>query len=51
MIDEKVDLEKSSKILRIEILGRSAAVSVLKPEENRSLHKSLSSGSSKKKVA
>jgi tRNA(Ser,Leu) C12 N-acetylase TAN1 len=41
LIDEKVDLEKPNKILRIEILGKSAAVSVLRPEEIFSLHKTL----------
>lgn len=39
LIDEKVDLENPDKILRIEILGNSAAVSVLKPEETFSFQK------------
>jgi tRNA(Ser,Leu) C12 N-acetylase TAN1 len=50
LIDEKVDLEKPNKILTIEILGKSAAVSVLKPEEIFSLHKTLSFTSSKREV-
>ena len=51
LIDEKVGLEKPNKILRIEILGRSAAVSVLRPEEIFSLHKTLSLANLKKEVA
>lgn len=33
LIKEKVDLEHPDKILRIDILGESAGISVLKPEE------------------
>jgi tRNA(Ser,Leu) C12 N-acetylase TAN1 len=39
LIDEKVDLRNPDKIVRIEILGNSAAVSVIKPEDVFSLHK------------
>ena len=39
LIDKKVDLRHPDKIVRIEILGNSAAVSVLKPEDIFSLHK------------
>jgi tRNA(Ser,Leu) C12 N-acetylase TAN1 len=39
LIDEKVDLTNPEKTIRIEILGNSAAVSVLKPEDVFSLHK------------
>jgi tRNA(Ser,Leu) C12 N-acetylase TAN1 len=38
LIDEKVDLRNPDKIVRIEILGNAAAVSVLKPEDVFSLH-------------
>jgi tRNA acetyltransferase TAN1 len=38
LIDEKVDLRNPDKIVRIEILGNVAAVSVLKPEDVFSLH-------------
>jgi tRNA acetyltransferase TAN1 len=37
LIDEKVDLRNPDKIVRIEILGNAAAVSVLKPEDVFSL--------------
>ena len=39
LIDEKVDLRNPQKMVRIEILGNAAAVSVLKPEDIFSLHK------------
>jgi tRNA acetyltransferase TAN1 len=39
LIDEKVDLRNPDKIVRIEILGNAAAVSVLRPEDVFSLHK------------
>jgi tRNA acetyltransferase TAN1 len=39
LIDEKVDLRNPDKMVRIEILGNSAAVSVLRPEDVFSLHK------------
>jgi tRNA acetyltransferase TAN1 len=33
LIDEKVDLENPDKIVRIEILGKNAGISVLRPDE------------------
>jgi len=39
LIDEKVDLRNPEKTVRIEILGNTAAVSVLKPDDVFSLHK------------
>jgi len=39
LIDEKVDLRNPDKIVRIEILGNAAAVSVLRREDVFSLHK------------
>jgi len=33
LIDEKVDLENPDKILRIDIIGKYAGISLLKPEE------------------
>jgi tRNA acetyltransferase TAN1 len=33
LIDEEVDLENPDKILRIEILGKNAGISVLTPRE------------------
>jgi tRNA acetyltransferase TAN1 len=38
LIEEKVDLRNPDKIVRIEILGNAASVSVLKPEDVFSLH-------------
>ncbi len=42
LIDEKVDLTNPKKILRIDIMGRYAAISVLKPEEIFSVTKAYS---------
>ena len=39
LIGEKVDLRSPDKMVRIEILGNAAAVSVLRPEDVFSLHK------------
>jgi tRNA acetyltransferase TAN1 len=39
LIDEKVDLRNPDKMVRIEVLGNAAAVSVLKAEDGFSLHK------------
>jgi len=41
LIDEKVDLENPEKILRIDILGKYAGVSVLTPQEIFSVAKPL----------
>jgi tRNA(Ser,Leu) C12 N-acetylase TAN1 len=45
LIDEKVDLTNPEKTVRIEVLGNAAAVSVLKPEEIFSIHKTKPYGS------
>jgi tRNA acetyltransferase TAN1 len=44
LIDEKVDLRNPQNIVRIEILGNAAAVSVVKPDEVFSLHKARTYG-------
>lgn len=43
LIDEEVDLEKPDKILRIEIIGRYAGLSILKPDETFSAAEAFSS--------
>ena len=43
LIDEEVDLEKPEKILRIEIIGRYAGLSILKPDETFSAARTFSS--------
>ncbi|KPV64319.1 MAG: THUMP domain protein [Candidatus Bathyarchaeota archaeon BA2] len=43
LIDEKVDLENPEKILRVDIMGRYAGISVLKPQEVFSVAKLYSS--------
>ena len=43
LIDEEVDLEKPDKILRIEIIGRYAGLSILKPDETFSVARAFSS--------
>ena len=42
LIEEKVDLEKPDKILRIEIIGRYAGLAILKPDETFSVAKAFS---------
>jgi len=42
LIEEKVDLEKPDKILRIEIIGGYAGLSILKPDETFSLARAFS---------
>jgi len=42
LVDEKVDLENPEKILRVDIIGRYAGMSVLKPTDMFSLAKSYS---------
>lgn len=42
LIDEEVDLEKPDKILRIEIIGRYAGLSILKPDETFSAARAFS---------
>lgn len=44
LIDEKVDLEKPDKILRVDIIGKYAGVSVLTPEDTFSVVKPLLEG-------
>ncbi len=39
LIDEKVDLENPEKILRVDIIGRCAGMSVLKPTDTFSISK------------
>jgi len=39
LVDEKVDLENPQKILRVDIIGRYAGVSVLKPTDIFSIAK------------
>jgi tRNA acetyltransferase TAN1 len=43
LIDEEVDLEKPDKILRIEIIGMYAGLSILKPDETFSVARAFSS--------
>jgi tRNA acetyltransferase TAN1 len=39
LIDEKVDLENPEKILRVDIIGRYAGISVLRPQDIFSVSK------------
>ena len=41
LIDRKVDLENPDKIIRVDIIGKYAGVSLLKPQEVFSVEKTL----------